>query len=217
MQPMILVGQYDSPFVRRVAVTMHYYHLPFTRQPLSVFGDFKKFGALNPLVRVPALILESGETLIDSAAIIDYLDHEVGQARSLTPTHSPERRKVLKAVALATGAMEKTMAAFFERRFHEGKALSKDWEQRCLFQVNAALAELEKQCGTPWYSDLHMTQADVTIGCLIGYIKLRVPEAFAPDQYLKLHRLSTHCEMREEFVACRPGANETVPANLKAE
>ncbi len=212
---MILVGQYDSPFVRRVAVTLHHYHMPFTRQPLSVFGDFKKMGTLNPLVRVPALILETGEVLIDSGAIIDHLDHVAGQVRSLTPGNGPERRKVLKAVALATGVMDKAMATFFERYYHTGKALSKDWEQRCLFQLNAGLAELEKQCGTPWFSDLHMTQADISIGCMIGYIKLRVPEAFPADHYAKLHRLSTHCEMREEFVACRPGADEKVPARSK--
>ncbi len=209
---MILVGQYDSPYVRRVAVTLHHYHMPFTRQPLSVFGDFKKMGEINPLVRVPSLILETGETLIDSGAIIDHLDHVAGQVRSLTPGNGLERRKVLKAVALATGAMDKTMATFFERYYHDKNHISKDWEQRCLSQLNASLVELEKQCGTPWFSDLHMSQADVTIGCLIGYIKLRVPEAFPSDRYPKLHLLSLHCEMREEFTACRPAANETVPA-----
>jgi glutathione S-transferase len=209
---MILVGQYDSPFVRRVAVTLHHYHMPFTRQPLSVFGDFKKMGEINPLVRVPALILETGETLIDSGAIIDHLDHVAGQVRSLTPGNGPERRKVLKAVALAAGAMEKTMATFFERYYHDSKCISREWEKRCLSQLHAALIELEKQCGTPWYSDLHMTQADVSIGCLIGYIKLRVPEAFPADKYPKLHRLSMHCEMRDEFVESRIGAHENVPA-----
>jgi glutathione S-transferase len=209
---MILVGQYDSPYVRRVAVTLHHYHMPFTRQPLSVFGDYKKMCEINPLVRVPVLILETGETLIDSGAIIDHLDHVAGQVRSLIPGNGPERRKVLKAVALATGAMDKTMAVFFERYYHPGKALSKEWEQRCLSQLTAALTELEKQCGTPWFSDLHMTQADVSIGCLLGYIKLRVPEAFPATKYPKLHRVGMHCEMRDEFVEARIGANETVPA-----
>ena len=71
---MILVGQYDSPFVRRVAVTLHHYHMPFTRNALSVFRDVPDMRKINPLVRVPALLLESGETLVDSHAIIDCLD-----------------------------------------------------------------------------------------------------------------------------------------------
>ncbi len=209
---MILVGQYDSPFVRRVAVTLHHYHMPFERNALSVFSNMKAMREINPLVRVPALIIENGETLIDSGAILDYLDHKAGQARSLTPANGPERRKVLHAVALATGCMEKTMATFFERYFHEGKSLSKEWEKRCFDQLHAGLVALEKDCGTPWFSDLHMSQADVSIGCMLGYIKLRVPEAFPADKYPKLHRLSMHCEMREEFTSCRPAANETVPA-----
>jgi glutathione S-transferase len=124
---MILVGQYDSPFVRRVAVTLHHYHMPFTRQPLSVFGDFKKMGEINPLVRVPSLILENGETLIDSNAIIDYLDHTVGQARALTPGHGPERRKVLQACALSTGCSDKVVALYFERNFHDKKSISAEY------------------------------------------------------------------------------------------
>ncbi len=82
---MILVGQFDSPFVRRVAVTLHHYHMPYTRNPLSVFRNVEDMRRLNPLVRVPALILESGETLIDSGAIIDCLDEMAGPARALTP------------------------------------------------------------------------------------------------------------------------------------
>jgi glutathione S-transferase len=208
---MILVGQYDSPFVRRVAVTLNHYHMPFTRQPLSVFGDMKEMRDINPLVRVPALILESGETLIDSNAIIDYLDETAGPARALTPNHGPLRLKVLQVVALASGAMEKTMALFFERYFHNAKTISRDWETRLVSQLSAGFVELEKQCGTPWFIDLHMSQADVCVGCLIGYVKLRVPEAFPPNKYPKLHALSLHCEMREEFVKARASADEVVP------
>ena len=88
---MILIGQYDSPFVRRVAVTLHHYHMPFTRNPLSVFGDKSQVQAINPLLRVPILIIENGEQIVDSFAIIDHLDHVVGNARSLIPAHGPER------------------------------------------------------------------------------------------------------------------------------
>ena len=82
---MILVGQYDSPFVRRVAVTLHLYGMPFTRNTLSVFSDAGEMARINPLVRIPSLVLDSGETLIDSAAILDTLDEMVGPGRALTP------------------------------------------------------------------------------------------------------------------------------------
>lgn len=208
---MILVGQFDSPFVRRVAVTLNHYHMPFTRNALSVFRDVEDMRKINPLVRVPALILEGGETLLDSNAIIDCLDEMAGPARALTPAHGPERRKVLQTVVLATGTAEKVVALFFERLFHNDKAISREFEKRMILQIAAALEKLEEDCGTPWFVDSHMTQADITIGCMLGHMKMRVPEAFPAKKYPKLHALSLHCETREEFVKARPSADETVP------
>lgn len=208
---MILVGQFDSPFVRRVAVTLHHYHMPYTRNPLSVFRDAKDMQKVNPLIRVPALILETGETLIDSGAIIDYLDEQAGPARALTPAHGPERRKVLQAVTLAAGTAEKVVALFFERLFHSDKQINRDYEKRMISQIHAALDRLEHDCGTPWFFDDRMTQADITTGCMIGHMKLRVPELFPSDKYAKLHALALHCETKEDFVKARPGAEETVP------
>ena len=89
---MILVGQYDSPFVRRIAVALHIYGIAFTRNTLSVFGDAEAMRRINPLGRIPSLILDDGEVLIDSWAIHDYLDEIVGPARSLTPASGPMRR-----------------------------------------------------------------------------------------------------------------------------
>jgi glutathione S-transferase len=208
---MILVGQFDSPFVRRVAVTLHHYHMPYTRNPLSVFRNVADMRKINPLVRVPALILETGETLIDSSAIIDCLDEMAGPARAMTPAHGPQRRKVMQSIVLAIGASEKAVALFFERLFHSDKHINRDFEKRLMSQIEAALKKLESDCGGPWFFDSHMTQADITIGCMIGHLKMRVPEVFPPNKYPKLHAVSLHCETREEFVKARPGADETVP------
>ena len=209
---MILVGQFDSPFVRRVAVTLHHYHMPFTRNPLSVFRNVAEMRKINPLVRVPALILETGEVLIDSSAIIDHLDEMAGPARAMTPAHGPQRRKVMQSIVTATGISEKAVALFFERLFHSDKHINREFEKRMQSQIEASLTRLESECGSPWFVDAHMTQADITIGCMLGHLKMRVPEAFPGNKYPKLHALSQHCEMREEFVKARPAADETVPA-----
>lgn len=211
---MILIGQYDSPFVRRVAVTLHHYHMPFSRKPLSVFGDKKEVQSINPLLRVPILMLEDGEALIDSNAIIDHLDHVAGPARAMTPQHGPERRKVLQACALSTGISDKVVALFFERTFHDAKQVSASYDARLSSQIKVALEKLEHDCGNPWFFDNKMSQADITIGCTLSHLKLRLPEFFPADKYPKLHALSRHCEMREEFDAARIGANETVPKKL---
>ena len=76
---MILVGQYDSPFVRRVAISLHHYGIPFERNRLSVFQP--GMAEINPLVRIPSLVIDGDETLFDSAAILDYLDELAGPAR----------------------------------------------------------------------------------------------------------------------------------------
>ncbi len=209
---MILVGQYDSPFVRRVAVTLHHYHMPFERNALSVFQNARAMQKINPLVRVPALILESDEVLIDSAAIVDHLDEMAGPARALTPAHGPERRKVLRGAAMASGIVDKAGAVVYERYWHKSKAVSEDWVKRCLSQAKGGLDHLEHQCGAPWFIDSHLTQADVMIGCMLGYLRLRLPEAFPASKYPRLHSLSTHCEMREEFVKSRISPDEVMPA-----
>jgi glutathione S-transferase len=90
---MILVGQYDSPFVRRVAVTLHHYGMPFSRNRISVFSDADKMATINPVVRIPSLILDDGSTLIDSAAILDWLDEQAGD-KALTPRGGDDRRDV---------------------------------------------------------------------------------------------------------------------------
>jgi glutathione S-transferase len=114
-------------------------------------------------------------------------------------------------MAHATGVSDKIIALYYERYFHDSKVVSRDYEKRLLSQIEAALAWLEHECGSPWFIDSHMTQADVTVGCMLGHLKLRMPELFPASNYLKLHALSLHCEIRDEFVAARPSASETVP------
>ena len=82
---MILVGQYDSPFVRRVAVSLRVLGFDYEHDTRSVFGDFEAMRQVNPLGRIPSLVLDGGEVLIDSAAILDWLDETVGPDRALLP------------------------------------------------------------------------------------------------------------------------------------
>ncbi len=90
---MILIGHYDSPYVRRAAVALTALGIPFTRNPLSVFSDAEALRRINPLGRVPALVLDDGEVVIDSAAILDYADQIVGPVRALVPPGGRERRR----------------------------------------------------------------------------------------------------------------------------
>src|SRR6202521_2138047 len=110
---MFLIGQYDSPFVRRVAIALRLYGLSFEHWPWSTFGDADKIAPYNPLRRVPTLVLDGGEALIESAAILDYLDELVGAEKAMIAARGPERRHALKICALATGLADKAVSLVY--------------------------------------------------------------------------------------------------------
>lgn len=209
---MILVGQYDSPFVRRVAVTLGLYGVPFTRNAMSVFGDVGEMKRINPLVRIPSLVLDNGETLIDSNMIIDHLDEEAGPAKALTPASGPARRHVLQRVAAATGAIDKAGAVVYERHFHAAAAVNEEWLGRCKDQLAGGLTHLEQALTGDWLYGAKLTQADVTATCLIGYLRLRLPEMLHHGAYPRLERLAATCEAMPAFAAARPSPDEVMPA-----
>src|SRR5215469_13166731 len=194
---MVLVGQYDSPYVRRVAVTLHHYGMAFTRDTTSVFSP--KMANVHPLVRIPSLILDDGERLWDSTAILDYLDQQVGPDKALTPGSGTARWQVLRITTLAAGAIEKAGAVVYERHIHSPECVSREWVDRCMTQLGGALAFLDGEAQSPWFFGAALTQADVTIGCAIGYLRLRLDEAFVPGRHPKLAALAARCDGLDEF------------------
>src|ERR1700719_9193 len=126
---MILIGQYDSPFVRRVAIALRLYGLAFEHRPWSTFGDADKIAPHNPLRRVPTLVMDDGEALIESMAILDYLDELVGPDKAMMAPRGPQRRHALKICALATGLGDKSVSLVYERVLR--KDASKLWVERC--------------------------------------------------------------------------------------
>jgi glutathione S-transferase len=74
---MLLIGVNRSPYTRRVAITLRAYNVAFDQQELTGFHNRQEVRTWNPLGRIPALVLNNSEALIDSAAIIDYLDEEL--------------------------------------------------------------------------------------------------------------------------------------------
>jgi glutathione S-transferase len=134
---MILIGQYDSPFVRRVAIALRLYELFFEHRPWSTFGEGDKIAPYNPLRRVPTLVLGSGETLIESTAILDYLDDLVGPEDAMIAPRGPARHRGLKICALATGLGDKAVSLVYERLLHREK--SEVWMKRCETQIAGVL------------------------------------------------------------------------------
>ena len=207
---MILVGQYDSPVTRRVAIALHHYGIPFTRDTRSIFGDAAAIGRISPLTRIPALVLDDGEVLIDSASILDHLDEQAGDA-ALIPRSGTQRRRVLQMTALAQGTLEKVAAVVYERHFHPPEHCSAVWLDRCLGQARAGLDELTKRIATPYACGAALTHADVMITTLIWYMQDRMDEMLSPSAHAALISLAEHCEALPSFRAAAPSDLEAMP------
>ncbi|MFI5010981.1 MAG: glutathione S-transferase family protein [Hyphomicrobiales bacterium] len=198
---MVLVGQYDSPFVRRVAISLRVLGFAYQHDVRSVFADFDAMRRINPVGRIPALVLRDGETLIDSGAILDWIDETVGPERALIPAGGPERRRALRLVALASGAIEKIGAGAYERLIRPSAYRWPEWIERCRVQGMGAIAALAAE---PWPADSPLDQAQITTACLIRYVRMADPGLLAPDRYPSLEALSARCEARPEFRATYP-------------
>jgi glutathione S-transferase len=207
---MILVGQYDSPPTRRVAVALHHYGIPFTRDTRSIFGDAAAIGQISPLTRIPALILNDGEVLIDSAAILDHLDEQAGEL-ALCPASGPARRQVLQMTALAQGTLEKAAAVVYERHFHKGPQQSAEWLARCLGQARAGLDELTRRLAHPYACGQRLSHADVMITTMVWYMQDRMDEVLSPAAHAALIALAGHCETLPAFRAAAISDFETMP------
>lgn len=67
----------DSPYVRRVAISLRTMELPFSHEPLSVFGTYEAFSAINPVVKAPTFVTDDNIVLMDSTLIIEHLERLV--------------------------------------------------------------------------------------------------------------------------------------------
>ena len=108
-----LVGMMDSPYVRRVAISLELYGVEFESQPLSVFSTFEAFSRINPAVKAPTLILDNGVRLMDSSLILNYFEAQAAPERRLLPV-APDALALAHAsrAAAITVSRRGTLSAF---------------------------------------------------------------------------------------------------------
>ena len=198
---MILIGQYDSPFVRRVAIAMRLYGLGFEHRPWSTFGQGDEIAAFNPLRRVPTLVLDDGEALIESTAILDYLDEIIGADKAMIARTGPQRRQCLKICALATGLADKAVSLLYERVLRKDQQ-SKIWVERCETQIVAVLDVLEKaraKVASPYWFGEKISHADVAVACVLRFTAEAHRQLFGPARYPALGAHAARCEALATF------------------
>ncbi len=175
---MQLIGRTMSPFVRRVAATLNLYGMPFENLPFGTATQGAEIARFNPVGRVPALVTDAGEVITDSAAIIDWLDHQVGPDRALTPLAGPDRFAVTRCLALALGAVEKAVAATYEKDRRPEDKVWPEQVEKLLGQARGGFEALEAGLTGEWLALGRMTQADVTTA-----IALDAAESFNRPAY----------------------------------
>jgi glutathione S-transferase len=200
---MILIGQYDSPFVRRVAVALHHYGFTYEHRPWSVWADADSLAKVNPLRRVPVLVLDSGETLVESSAILDALDDMVGPSRALLPPSADARRAGLRICALATGAADKAVSLLYEHVLRSGERRSQVWVDRCLAQISDTLDLLEKERAARGGDFLLGTfsHADIALACALRFIGEAHPALADAARRPALAAHAARCEAMPAFGA----------------
>jgi len=199
---MILIGQYDSPYVRRVAIALRLYGMAYEHRPWSVFADAAEIARFNPMKRVPTLVLDDGEVLIESLIILDHLDEQAGPERALIPRGGAERRHALKTFALATGLSDKAVSLVYERVLHQES--SRMWVERCTAQIAGVLDALEAERAArpgPWWYGEAIGHADIAVGCALRFIGEAHPGVFDAARWPALAAHSAACEALEPFQA----------------
>lgn len=206
---MQLIGQFDSPFVRRVGIALELYGAAYEHLPWSSFGEWEKFRAHNPLRRVPALVLDSGEALIDSGAILDHLDEVRGRGRALIAAAGPQRRAALRRIALAAGIADKAVSFFYARLF--APALDPAFVARTEGQIRDGLTAIEAECagktGPWWYGDTP-GHDDIAVACVARFLS----EAYA--QLVRLEdypALAAHCAAAEGLAVFQKISQPFIP------
>lgn len=203
---MQLIGMLDSPYVRRVAISMLRLGLPFERHDWSVGADFDRIRQFSPLGRVPALVLEDGTVLVDSISILDALDDLAGPSRALLPVTGTNRREALRLMSLAIGAAEKARDQLYERMVRPPEKYHEPWVARCREQMHGALGELDAGCArrgpSGWLVDDRYTQADITVACLMTLLHDAL-DVFRDGAYPGLASHRAQCEALPEFQATR--------------
>jgi glutathione S-transferase len=200
---MILIGQYDSPFVRRVGIALTLYGMAFEHKPWSTFGDADKIRPYNPLTRVPTLVLDDGEVLIDSTVILDYLDSLVPAESRMFPVAEPARRRALKVATFGTHVADKAVSLFYEKALHK-QASSDVWINRCRTQISGALAALEPDRAARkteyWFGD-RIGHADIAVAAALRFVAEAHAGIVALTDFPALAAHAQRCEALPVFQA----------------
>ena len=204
---MKLIGMLDSPYVRRVAISLQLLGLRFEHESVSVFRHFDQFQKINPVVKAPTLVCDDGTVLMDSQLILEYAQ-QVASPRSLMPTSSAELAQALRTIGLALAACEKIVQIIYEKNLRPPEKQHEPWVERVTGQLLAAFTALEQEAARrPRVTTSEgITQAGVTTAVAWFFTQQTRPEIVPAQNFPALVALSASAEKLPEFLAAPHGA-----------
>ena len=199
---MQLIGMLDSPFVRRVAISLKLMGLPFEHHSVSVFRHLERFQSINPIVKAPTLVCDDGVVLMDSTLIVDYLETLAGSTKSLMPP-TGQRRDALQLIGLGLAAAEKAVQVYYEQTLRPAEKQHAPWLERVNWQLLAAYDTLEPLVAKakPWLMGNRLLQPDITIAVAWRFTHYVLPGRIEAVRYPALADFCACAEELPEFVA----------------
>jgi len=192
---MKLVGMLDSPYVRRVAISLDLYGVAFEHQSLSVFRTFDEFAQINPVVKAPTLVLDDGTVLMDSSLILDYLEALAPADKKLLPQAPAARARDLQVLGLALAACEKSVQIVYEHNLRPAEKLHAPWLDRISGQLLAAYGLLDKLVA----GDDTLNQASITAAVAWSFSQYTVASVVKAEAFPNLQRLAERLEQHPAF------------------
>ncbi len=206
---MQLIIAKPSPFARKVRIALREKDIPYEEVVSNPWNADALAPTHNPLGKVPVLLLEGGRAIYESHVIVDYL--ETLRGPSLMPPTPDDAISARQVDALAMGICDAVVLLVLEGQRKAG-AQSADWIARQKAKVAAGVAGLaEGLAGRDWYIGDGLTLADISAGCALAYLDLRLPEFEGRDRYPNLGRYSEKLEARPSFVETKPEAQAIEP------
>jgi glutathione S-transferase len=209
---MQLIGMLDSPYVRRVAVSLQLLGLPFEHRSISVFRGFEQFRQINPVVKAPTLVCDDGTVLMDSTLILQYAEGLPGVRRSLMPAGAAERRRALRLIGLALAACEKSVQIVYEHDLRPAEKLHAPWLERVTGQVLAAYAAVEAEIAQRPLAVDPLDQAGVTAAVAWHFTQRMLPGVVPVGGHPALQDFSARAEALPAFRAAPHGDGTYVAA-----
>ncbi len=206
---MQLIGLFDSPYVRRLAIALNIYKLPFEHSPLSVFRNVEEFSQINPLIKAPTLICDNGEVLMDSTLILTYIQklvdqQPIAQRQSLMPSDLADYQTALRLIGLGLNACDKSVQMFYERGIRPQDKQYEPWLTRVQSQLLTAYQLIETYAKTKtshWLIAEQLTHADIAVCVAWQFTHHIIPDIVPKELCPALSELSTQAEAELAFVA----------------